>query len=190
VALTAQSLSIFLRITNNSEVSSLLTKYYIGELIPKPAYHSDELSMLYDLWKGYLHIATEQIVASHFEVGMILESSVIWFQGELFNMRAVRRFYHYQTRLLQNGFSTLFGSKLQELYLKISFTLASASSSSSPTRLPDVLGAVARAKGSTVAVISSNEISQIGQFTSNSESARLHEHTWQQSSQAPLMLIR
>lgn len=161
--------------TNNPEVSSLLTKYYIGELTPKPAYHSEDLSMLYDLWKGYLHIATEQIVAAHFEVGMIMESSVVWFQGDLFNMGGVRRFYHYQTRLLQNGFSTLFGSKLQELYLKISFTLASAATSSLPTKLPDVLGVVARAKGSTDAVISSNEISQIGQFTSNSESARLHE---------------
>lgn len=159
--------------TNNPEVASLLTKYYIGELTPKPTYHSEELGMLYDLWKGYLHIATEQVVASHFEVGMIMESSIVWFQEDLLNMGGVRRFYHYQSRLLQSGFSTLFGSKLQELYLKISFTLASASSA--PTRLPDVLGVIARAKGSPEAVSASNEISQIGQFTCNSESARHHE---------------
>ena len=159
--------------TNNPEVSSLLTKYYIGELTPKPAYHLEDLSMLYDLWKAYLRVATEQVVASHFEVGMIMESSSVWFQGDLFNMGGVRRFYHYQSRLLQGGFSALFGAKLQELYLKISFTVANKSSAS--TKLSDVLGIVARAKSSADAVTASNEISQIGQFTCNSESARHHE---------------
>ncbi|KAL6711467.1 hypothetical protein ACN47E_004401 [Coniothyrium glycines] len=161
--------------TNNPEVSSLLTKYYIGELTPKPVFHSEEISMLFDLWQGYLREATEQVVASHFEVGMIMESSIVWFQGDLFNMGGVRRFYHYQSRLLQGGFSALFGAKLQELYLKLSFTLANASSPSISTKLPDVLGIIARAKGSTDAVTSSNEISQIGQFTCNSDSARHHE---------------
>lgn len=159
--------------TNNPEVSSLLTKYYIGELTPKPAYHAEELSMLYDLWNAYLRIATEQVVASHFEVGMIMESSSVWFQGDLFNMGGVRRFYHYQSRLLQGGFSTLFGAQLQELYLKLSFTLANNSSAN--TKLTDVLGIIARAKSSADAVSASNEISQIGQFTCNSESARHHE---------------
>ncbi|KAL1591803.1 hypothetical protein SLS59_010075 [Nothophoma quercina] len=159
--------------TNNPEVSSLLTKYYIGELTPKPAYHLEDLSMLYDLWKAYLRVATEQVVASHFEVGMIMESSSVWFQGDLFNMGGVRRFYHYQSRLLQGGFLALFGAKLQELYLKISFTLANKSSAS--TKLSDVLGIIARAKSSADAVTACNEISQIGQFTCNSESARHHE---------------
>ena len=72
--------------TNNPEVSSLLTKYYIGELAPKPAYHSEQIGTLYDLWNGFLRVATEQVVASHFEVGMITESSTVWFQGDLFNM--------------------------------------------------------------------------------------------------------
>jgi sulfite reductase alpha subunit-like flavoprotein/cytochrome b involved in lipid metabolism len=162
--------------TNNPEVSSLLTKYYIGEMTPKPAFlHSEDLSMLYDLWAQYLRVAVETVVASHFEVGMIMESSNVWFQGDLLNMGGVRRFYHYQSRLLQGGFSSLFGAKLQELYLKISFTLANASSSTGPTRLPDVLGIIARAKGSADALTASNEISQIGQFTSNSDAARHHE---------------
>ncbi|PVI02813.1 hypothetical protein DM02DRAFT_670224 [Periconia macrospinosa] len=161
--------------TNNPEVSSLLTKYYIGELTPKQFYHSEEIGMLYDLWKSYLRVATEQVVASHFEVGMIMESSLVWFQGDLFNMGGVRRFYHYQSRLLQGGFSALFGSKLQELVLKISFTLANATTSAGPTKLSDVLGIIARAKGSADAVASSKEVSQIGQFTCNSESARHHE---------------
>ncbi|KAF2790559.1 hypothetical protein K505DRAFT_377429, partial [Melanomma pulvis-pyrius CBS 109.77] len=162
--------------TNNPEVSSLLTKYYIGEMTPKPTFlHSEDLSMLYDLWAQYLRVAVETVVASHFEVGMIMESSNVWFQGDLLNMGGVRRFYHYQSRLLQGGFSALFGAKLQELYLKISFTLANASSSTGPTRLPDVLGIIARAKGSNDALTASNEISQIGQFTSNSDAARHHE---------------
>ncbi|KAF3045411.1 hypothetical protein E8E11_008612 [Didymella keratinophila] len=80
--------------TNNPEVSSLLTKYYVNELTPKPAHHAEELNMLYDLWNAYLRVATEQVVASHFEVGMITESSSVWFQGDLFNMGGVRRFYH------------------------------------------------------------------------------------------------
>ncbi|KAF2451420.1 hypothetical protein P171DRAFT_5856 [Karstenula rhodostoma CBS 690.94] len=161
--------------TNNPEVSSLLTKYYIGELTPKPAYHSEEIGMLYDLWNSFLRVATEQVVASHFEVGMIMESSIVWFQGELFNMGGVRRFYHYQSRLLQGAFSALFGPKVQEMYLKISFAFANAASSATPSKLPDVLGIIARAKGSSDAVKASNEISQIGQFTCNSESARHHE---------------
>jgi hypothetical protein len=66
-------------------------------------------------------------------------------------------------------------SKLQELYLKISFTLANASSSSGPTRLPDVLGIIARAKGSNEAVTATKEISQIGHFVCDSDSARHHE---------------
>ncbi|KAF2179489.1 hypothetical protein K469DRAFT_641030 [Zopfia rhizophila CBS 207.26] len=162
--------------TNNPEVSSLLTKYYVGELTPKPTFHhSEDLNMLYDLWAEYLRTVTETLVAASFEIGMIMESSRVWFQGDMFNMGGVRRFYHYQSRLLDDGFSALFGAKLQELYLKISFTLANASSSTGPTRLPDVLEIIARAKGSPDAVTASNEISQIGQFTANSEAARFHE---------------
>jgi cytochrome b involved in lipid metabolism len=161
--------------TNNPEVSSLLTKYYIGELTPKPAYNSEEIGILYDLWNSFLRVATEQVVASNFEVGMIMESSTVWSQGELFNMGGVRRFYHYQSRLLQGAFSALFGPKLQEMYLKISFAFANSTSSGTPSKLPDVLGIIARAKGSSDAVKASNEISQIGQFTCDSESARHHE---------------
>lgn len=90
-------------------------------------------------------------------------------------MGGVRRFYHYQSRLLQGGFSSLFGPKLQEIYLKISFTLANASTSHNSSQLPDVLGTVARAKGSKDAVTAANEISQIGHFTSDSDAARHHE---------------
>lgn len=162
--------------TNNPEVSSLLNKYFIGEFTPKPNYHhNEEISMLYDLWASYLRTAVETLVASHFEVNMIMEGADVWFQGNLFNMGGVRRFYHYQSRLLQGGFSALFGAKLEELCLKLSFTLASAASGATTTRLPDVLGIVTRAKTSSEAIATSNEVSQMGQFTCNSDAARFHE---------------
>ena len=104
-----------------------------------------------------------------------MESSNLWFQGNLFNMGGVRRFYHHQSRLLQGGFSALFGGKIQELYLKLSFSMANLVPSSSPSRIPDVLGIIVRAKGSQDAMKTSSEVSQIGQFTCDSEAARFHE---------------
>jgi hypothetical protein len=106
---------------------------------------------------------------------MIMNSANVWFQGNLFNMGGVRRFYQYQSRLLQGGFSALFGAKLQELYLKLSFTFANAATLPGQNRLPDILGIIARAKTSKEAITTTNEISQIGQFTCNSEAARFHE---------------
>jgi cytochrome b involved in lipid metabolism len=162
--------------TNNPEVSSLLNKYFIGHLTPKPHYqHCEEISMLYDLWSEYLRTAVETLVAQAFEVHEFMGSSNLWFQGSLFNIGGVRRFYHHQSRLLQSGFFALFGAKLQELYLKLSFTLANSATTSNPNRLPDVLGIIVRAKSSPDAMTTSNEVSQIGQFTCDSEAARFHK---------------
>jgi sulfite reductase alpha subunit-like flavoprotein/cytochrome b involved in lipid metabolism len=162
--------------TNNPEVSSLLNKYFIGHLTPKPDYHKcEEISMLYDIWADYLKTSVETLVAHQFEVQEFMGSSNLWFQGNLFNMGGVRRFYHHQSRLLQNGFSALFGAKVQELYLKLSFALANAAAGTDPSRLPDVLGIIARAKSSRDAMTTSSEVSQIGDFTCDSEAARFHE---------------
>ncbi|KKY28416.1 putative nadph-ferrihemoprotein reductase [Phaeomoniella chlamydospora] len=165
--------------TTNPEVTSLLNKYFVGHLRPRPEFHhSKELNDLYDLWAGYLRTCVETLVAHQFEVGEmgdIMESSHLWFQGDLFNMGGVRRFYHYQSRLLLGGFSALFGAKLQEIYLKLSFALVSNVHSPDPQGLPDVLGIIARAKSSASAVKTSKEISQIGQFICDSEAARFHE---------------
>lgn len=162
--------------TNNPEVSSLLNKYFIGHLTPKADYHQcQEINMLYDLWAEYLKTSVETLVSQAFEVHEFMESSHLWFQGNLFNMGGVRRFYHHQSRLLQGGFSALFGVKLQELYLKLSFTLANAAAGSSASRIPDILGIVARAESSPDAMATSKIVSDIGQFTSNSEAARFHE---------------
>lgn len=166
--------------TNNPEVSSLLNKYFIGHLTPKPDYQScEEISALYDLWRDYLFTSVETLVAEAFETHEFMGSNILWYQGSLFNMGGVRRFYHHQSRLLQGGFSSLFGAKIQELYLKLSFALANNSINSSglsgSNNLPDVLGIIARAKGSQDAATTTNEVSSIGQFTSDSETARFHE---------------
>jgi len=171
--------------TNNPEVSSLLTKYFVGQLTPKPDFQScTELGDLYDLWAAYLRTTVETLVAHQFEMYEIMGASDdgtstkflrgsenIWSRENLVNIGlGVRMFYDYQSRLLQGGFSQLFGPKLQELVLKLSFTLADASSSGTKMRLPDVLGIIARAKTSPDAVATSQEVALVGQYVCDSSS--------------------
>ena len=160
--------------TNNPEVSSLLTKYFIGHLAGKPNFRSSQISELYNLWYQYLRSSVETLTGIFFEVNNIMEDSDVWFQGSLLNMAGVRKFYQFQSRLMQNGFSNLFGAKLQELYLKLSFALVS--SATRDTSLPDVIGAISRAGSSQAATSSLKEISQIGQFVCNSQGARFQEN--------------
>ncbi len=62
--------------TNNPEVSSLLTKYFVAQFTPKPDYHGrPELSNLYDLWAAYLRTTVETLVAHQFEMYEILGAS-------------------------------------------------------------------------------------------------------------------
>ncbi|KAK3315893.1 hypothetical protein B0H66DRAFT_273438 [Apodospora peruviana] len=171
--------------TNNPEVSSLLTKYFIGQLTPKPDFHgSPEISDMYDMWASYLRTTVETLVAHQFEMYEIMGASDdgtsesflrgsenVWSRENLVNIGlGVRMFYDYQSRLLQGGFSALFGPKLQELVLKLSFTLADASAAGTNTRLPDVLGIIARAKTSPDAVATSQEVALVGRFVSESSS--------------------
>ncbi|PVH94808.1 hypothetical protein DM02DRAFT_675942 [Periconia macrospinosa] len=161
--------------TSNPEVSSLLSKYFIGHLGTKPDLHSAELSGLYDMWYSYLRNAVENLTTLYFEANNILEDSKVWFNGGLLNIGGVRKFYQFQSRLMQNGFSTLFGAKLQEIYLKLSYGLANAVTPN--VRLPDVIGTITRAQSSPAATKSMREISEIGQFVCNSStSARFHEN--------------
>lgn len=95
--------------TSNPEVSSLLSKYFIGHLATKPDYRSSEISQLYDMWYQYLRASIESLTTLYFEASSIQEDSKIWFSGGLFNIGGVRKFYQFQSRLMQNGFSTLFG---------------------------------------------------------------------------------
>ncbi|KAF3063806.1 Sulfite reductase [NADPH] flavoprotein alpha-component [Daldinia childiae] len=177
--------------TNNPEVSSLLTKYFVGHLTPKPDYQGGEedISALYDLWAGYLRTTVETLVAHQIEMyeiqGASLKSSSaydpsgssnIWLREDLPNIIAIRTFYGYQSRLLQGGFTALFGAKLQELVLKLSFSLANAGGSGANIQLPDVLGAVARANTSSDAIQCTNEVALVGQFIcGTSDALRFHE---------------
>ena len=90
---------------------SLLSKYFIGHLATKPDFRSSDISGLYDLWYQYLRNCVESLTTLHFEVNYIQEDARTWFQGDLFNMGGVRKFYQFQSRLMQNGFSTLFGAR-------------------------------------------------------------------------------
>lgn len=176
--------------TTNPEVTSLLTKYFVGHLTPKPDFHGDEdLDMLYDLWSSYLRSAVETLVAHQLEMNAMMsdhahmldpaiaiDPSKWWYQGPgLLNTKAVRSFYQYQSRLLQTGFSALFGPRFQELVLKLSFSLANTTTAGASTSLPDVLGVVARAKTSEEAIWTSKEVAQVGEFVGNAEEARFHE---------------
>ncbi|KAM0816938.1 putative indoleamine 2,3-dioxygenase [Seiridium cardinale] len=175
--------------TNNPEVSSLLTKYFIGNITPKPDFHaSDELNSLYDMWLGYLRTVVETLVAQQFEMNRFMGSDMgtpidadnWWFQNslkgvDLINIKGIRSFYQYQSRLLQGGFSAMFGPQFQELILKLSFALANSSTDGASTKLPDVLGVIARAKTSEHAVRISKQVAQIGEFVRDAGGARFHE---------------
>ena len=168
--------------SNNPEVSSLLTKYFVGHLSPKPDYGSDEISALYDLWAAYLRTTVETLVAHQFEMHEIQGANIdsasshdpagnsnIWRRETLPNVMAVRVFYDYQSRLLQGGFTALFGPAMQELVLRLAFHVASARGPGADAGLPDVLGAVARAKTSAEAVTCTKEIALVGQFVSDAD---------------------
>lgn len=175
--------------TTNPEVSSLLTKYFVGHLTPKPDFHGEEdLDMMYDLWSSYLRSTVETLVAHQLEMNAMLSNEARaadptlaidpaqwWYQGPLLNIKGVRSFYQYQSRLLQTGFSALFGPKFQELVLKLSFSLANSANSGSNTSLPDVLGVIARAKTSEDAIRTSKEVASVGEFVGNAEEARFNE---------------
>ncbi|KAI0423459.1 cytochrome b5-like Heme/Steroid binding domain-containing protein [Xylaria sp. FL1042] len=170
--------------TNNPEVASLLTKYFVGHLTPEPDFHSDvdEMKPLYGLWASYLRTTVETLVAHQFEMYEIMGASSssssshdpagsnnIWLQESLPSTIAVRTFYGYQSRLLQGGFAALFGAKLQEIVLKLSFSLASANQPGAHVQVPDILGAVARAKTSIDAITCTKELAFIGQLVSDTE---------------------
>lgn len=105
--------------TSNPEVSSLLSKYFIGHLSTKPDFKSAEISSLYDMWYQYMRNSVESLTTLYFEANVILEDSKVWFSGGMLNIGGVRKFYQFQSRLVQNGFSTLFGVGL---YLKVLFS--------------------------------------------------------------------
>ncbi|RPA75375.1 hypothetical protein BJ508DRAFT_332183 [Ascobolus immersus RN42] len=160
--------------TSNPEVMSLLSKYFIGHLAPKPAFSAPELGSLYDGWYDYLRTCVESITTLSFEVKSICKDTHIWFSGGLLNMGGVRKFYQFQSRLIQNGFSTLFGSKLQELFVKLTFTLVDTRGRSEGV-LPDVMGRISRAGSSVAAGKAKKEIAAVGELVCASTTAQTFE---------------
>lgn len=79
--------------TSNPEVRSLLSKYFIGYLAPKPNLQSTELSSLYDGWQDYLRTSVESLTTLSFEVKSLMKDNNIWFSGGMLNMGGVRKFY-------------------------------------------------------------------------------------------------
>jgi hypothetical protein len=178
--------------TSNPEVMSLLSKYFLGHLATKPDFRSTSISSLYDLWYvmalffpvieqrltlfdryQYLRNVTESLTTLFFEVDMIMDPKS-WVQGDLLNIARVRKFYQFQSRLLQASFSTLFGAKLQELHLQLSYALVSSATPNK--RVPDVIGIITRAQASSASAATANEISQLGQFVCNGHGAQLQEN--------------
>jgi hypothetical protein len=99
--------------TSNPEVMSLLSKYFIGYLAPRPKFSAKALAELEETWMEYLQSCIENLTTLSFEVKSLMEEqdSNVWFSGGLLNMGGVRKFYQFQSRLLQNAFPKLFGPK-------------------------------------------------------------------------------
>jgi len=95
--------------TNNPEVSSLLTKYFIGNLAPKPTFTTPDLSILYDSWSQYLRTSVELLTTLGLEVQDLLENSSLWIKGGMLDSGGIRKFYQFQSRLMKSGLSVLFG---------------------------------------------------------------------------------
>lgn len=95
--------------TNNPEVSSLLTKYFVGHLTPKPELTTPEVSKLYDQWSQYLRGSVELLTTMGLEVQDLLESSTLWVTGGMLDAGGIRKFYQFQSRLMKAGLAVLFG---------------------------------------------------------------------------------
>ncbi|KAG8718026.1 hypothetical protein FRC08_006115 [Ceratobasidium sp. 394] len=159
--------------TSNPEVMSLLGKYFIGRLPPVPAFRSRDLTELRASWVGYLRTCVEGLTTMSFETQSILQDSRIWFQGGLLNIGGVRKFYQFQSRLIQNGFPNLFGTKIHEIYFQLTFALASSMDNGA---LPDLMGSITRAHSSPASLAARKTIAEIGEFVGNSGAAQAFEN--------------
>ncbi|CAE6432523.1 unnamed protein product [Rhizoctonia solani] len=159
--------------TSNPEVMSLLGKYFIGRLRPTPTFQSNDLGELRSGWVDYLKTCVEGLTTMSFETRSILQDSRIWFQGGLLNIGGVRKFYQFQSRLIQNGFPNLFGTKIHELYFKLTFALASTADEGN---VPDLMGTITRAHSSMASVTARKTIAEIGEFVGNSANAQAFEN--------------
>nr|XP_036575257.1 sulfite reductase flavoprotein alpha-component [Colletotrichum truncatum]KAF6781801.1 sulfite reductase flavoprotein alpha-component [Colletotrichum truncatum] len=158
--------------TNNPEVASLLTKYFIGNLAPAPKFVDADISGLYDSWSQYLRTSVELLTTLGLEVQDLLESSSLWVSGGMLDSGGIRKFYQFQSRLLKSGISILFGTQLQAIYLQISYVIASKGAKG--TRMPDVLGTVERAQASASCDRVAKEVAQIGKWICSNHEVQYH----------------
>lgn len=98
--------------TNNPEVASLLTKYFIGHLASKPKFEDLELSQIYDSWSQYLCTSVELLTTLGLEAQDLLENSSLWIRGGMLDSGGIRKFYQFQSRLMKSGLSVLFGASI------------------------------------------------------------------------------
>lgn len=79
---------------------SLISKYFIGYLSPKPTFSTPEVIELYDGWVDYLRTSVEGLTTISFEVNSILKDTELWFSGGLLNIIGVRKFYQVSVLIL------------------------------------------------------------------------------------------
>jgi cytochrome b involved in lipid metabolism len=94
--------------TNNGEVQSLLSKYFIGHLAPRPHNLTKEIADLWDSWAGYLRTCVESLTTLSLEANSIQDGQA-WFTNGRLDMRAVRKFYQFQSRFMKSSIPALFG---------------------------------------------------------------------------------
>ncbi|KAF8750893.1 Indoleamine 2,3-dioxygenase [Rhizoctonia solani] len=153
--------------------ASLAGEVLYGRLQPMPTFRLSDINALRSGWVEYLSTCVEGLTTMSFETHSILQDSRIWFQGGLLNIGGVRKFYQFQSRLIQNGFPNLFGTKIHELYFKLTFVLASGADEGN---LPDLMGAITRAHSSPASIAARKTIAEIGGFVGNSASAQAFEN--------------
>jgi cytochrome b involved in lipid metabolism len=94
--------------TNNGEVRSLLSKYFIGHLAPKPHNFTKEIADLWDSWAGYLRTCVESLTTLSLEANLIQDRQA-WFTNGRLDICVVRKFYQFQSRFMQSSMLALFG---------------------------------------------------------------------------------
>jgi sulfite reductase alpha subunit-like flavoprotein/predicted heme/steroid binding protein len=96
--------------TTNPEVMSLLSKYFIGHLEPMPAFEAPQMRSMYNIWAEYLRTCVESLTTLGFET-KFLQRGKPWLTGGQLSSENIRKFCHLQTRLIQDGFASLFGTR-------------------------------------------------------------------------------
>jgi cytochrome b involved in lipid metabolism len=96
--------------TNNGEVQSVLSKYFIGDLVATPQDISAEIFDLRNIWIGLLRMSVEMLTCAYLEIPS-LENWENWFVDGHLDMCTVRKFHQFHSRLLGQSLSSFFGER-------------------------------------------------------------------------------